>query len=174
MISIDGGTGLVTGATLASPGNVIQVQNMAIDTNNVRVTDASSSNHQTWFTNYNAAGTPVYQRIQFTPKFSTSKLLILAVGSLRYSTGQTGQAGNAKVRVIDVTNSNTQVAHTKYGMYAYTGGTNRDSGAWTCMSYINASSTTMRQYDVQYYFDGEQNYRHGAQGDAITVIEIAA
>ena len=174
MISIDGGTGLVTGATLASPGNVIQVQNLTISTNNVRVTDTSSSNHQTWFTNYNAAGTPVYQRIQFTPKFSTSKLLILAVGSLRYSTGATGQAGNAQVRVIDVTNSNTQVAYTKYGMYAYTGGTNRDSGAWTCMGHINASSTTMRQYDVQYYFDGEQQYRHGAQGDAITVIEIAA
>tara|TARA_B100000287_G_C20174425_1_gene599609 strand:+ start:42 stop:566 length:525 start_codon:yes stop_codon:yes gene_type:complete len=174
MISIDGGTGLVTGATLASPGNVIQVQNMAIDTNNVRVTDASSSNHQTWFTNYNAAGTPVYQRIQFTPKFATSKLLLLAIGSLRYDTGATGQAGSLQVRIIDVTNSNTEVAYTKYSMYAYTGGTNRDSGAWTCMSYINASSTTMRQYDVQYYFDGEQNYRHGAQGDAITVIEIAA
>ena len=174
MISIDGGTGLVTGATLASPGNVIQVQNEAISTNDVRTTDTSSSNHQTWFTNYNAAGTPVYQRIQFTPKFSTSKLLLLAVGSLRYATGATGQAGYAQVRIIDVTNSNTQVAYTKYGMYAYTGGTNRDSGEWTCLSYINASSTTMRQYDVQYYFDGEQNYRHGSQGDAITVIEIAA
>ena len=57
-------------------------------------------------------------------------------------------------------------------MYAYTGGTNRDSGAWTCRV-INASFTTARQYDVQYCLDGEQPHRHGT-GDAITVIETAA
>ena len=172
MISIDGGTGLVTGATLASPGNVIQVQNLTISTNNVRVTDTSSSNHQTWFTNYNDAGTPVYQRIQFTPKFATSKLLLLAIGSLRYDTGATGQAGSAQVRIIDVTNSNTEVAYTKYSMYAYTGGTNRDSGAWTCMGHINASSTSLRRYTCQYYLDGAQTYYVGNEGDSITVMEI--
>ena len=51
-----------------------------------------------------------FQRIQFTPKLSTSKLLLLAIGSLRYDTGQTGNAGYAQVRIIDATNSNTEVA----------------------------------------------------------------
>ena len=172
-LSVGGlGDGAIVDAGSLAAGSVIQVQNMTISTNNVRVTNTSSSNHQTWFTNYNDAGTPVYQRIQFTPKLSTSKLLLLAIGSLRYDTGQTGNAGYAQVRIIDATNSNTEVAYNKYAMYAYTGGTNRDSGAWTCMGYINASSTSMRQYDVQYYFDGIQQYRHGAQGDAITVMEI--
>ena len=40
------------------------------------------------------------------------------------------------------------------------------------MSYINASSTNMRRYNCQYYFDGAQTYYYGTEGDSITVMEI--
>ena len=168
-LSVGGlGDGAIVDPGSLAAGSVIQVQNATISGNNVRTTTTQS----TWLDNYSTTNS--YQRIDFTPKLSNSKLLLLAAGTVRYMTGQTGNAGYAQVRIIDATNSNAQVAYCKYAMYAYTGGTNRDSGAWTCMGHINASSTNMRQYDVQYYFDGEQSYYHGAEGDAITVIEIAA
>ena len=147
-------------------GSVVQMQNVAISGNNVRTTTTTGS----WLDNYST--TNQYQRIDFTPKFSNSKLLLLASGGVRYDANTNGNAGYAQVRIIDATNSNTQVAYAKYGMYAYTGGYIRSSGHWTCMSYINASSTSLRRYTCQYYFDGAQTYYLGTEGDSITVMEI--
>ena len=175
-LSVGGlGSGVVNTATLADgaatdvkqgAGSVVQMQNVAISDDNVRTTTTTGS----WLDNYST--TNQYQRIDFTPKFSNSKLLLLATGTTRYITGAEGNAGYAQVRIIDATNSNTQVAYTKYGMYAYTGGYIRSSGHWTCMSYINASSTSLRRYTCQYYFDGAQTYYYGTEGDSITVMEI--
>ena len=175
-LSVGGlGSGVVNTATLADgaatdvkqgAGSVVQIQNVAISGDNVRTTTTTGS----WIDN--SSTTSQYQRIDFTPKFSNSKLLLLASGGLRYDATTQGNAGFAQVRIIDATNSNTQVAYTKYGMYAYTGGYIRSSGHWTCMSYINASSTSLRRYTCQYYFNGAQTYYVGAEGDSITVMEI--
>ena len=147
-------------------GSVVQMQNVTISNDNTREYTTTGS----WLDNYST--TNQYQRIDFTPKFSNSKLLILAAGTTRYVANSNGQAGYAQVRIIDATNSNTTVGYIKYAMYAYTGGHNRDSGAWTCMAYINASSTSLRRYTCQYYFDGAQTYYVGNEGDSITVMEI--
>ena len=175
-LSVGGlGSGVVNTATLADgaatdvkqgAGSVVQIQNVTISGDNVRTTTTTGS----WLDNYST--TNQYQQIEFTPKYSNSKLLLLASGGLRYNADTQGNAGYAQVRIIDASNSNTQVAYTKYGMYAYTGGYIRSSGHWTCMSYINASSTNMRRYNCQYYFDGAQTYYYGTEGDSITVMEI--
>ena len=175
-LSVGGlGSGVVNTATLADgaatdvkqgAGSVVQMQNATISGSNTRTTTTTGS----WVDN--SSTTSEYQRIDFTPKFSNSKLLLLATGTTRYITGAEGNAGYAQVRIIDATNSNTQVGYCKYAMYAYTGGHNRDSGAWTCMAYINASSTSLRRYTCQYYFDGAQTYYVGTEGDSITVMEI--
>ena len=175
-LSVGGlGSGVVNTATLADgaatdvkqgAGSVVQMQNVTISGNNTREVTTTGS----WVDN--SSTTSQYQRIDFTPKFSNSKLLLLATGTTRYIANSNGQAGYAQVRIIDATNSNTQVGYIKYAMYAYTGGHNRDSGAWTCMAYINASSTSLRRYTCQYYFDGAQTYYVGNEGDSITVMEI--
>ena len=166
-LSVGGlGDGAIVDAGSLAAGSVIQTKNATISGNNVRTTTTTGS----WVDN--SSTTSQYQRIDFTPKFSNSKLLLLASGGLRYDATTQGNAGFAQVRIIDATNSNTQVAYCKYAMYAYTGGNNRDSGAWTCMSYINASSTNLRRYTCQYYFDGAQTYYVGTEGDSITVMEI--
>ena len=157
-----------TGVNLHHGGLMVQTQNVTLGTQNSRDVTTTGS----WLDNYNSASPAAYQQIEFTPKFSNSKLLLLASGGLRYNADTQGNAGYAQVRIIDATNSNTQVAYTKYGMYAYTGGYIRSSGHWTCMSYINASSTNMRRYNCQYYFDGAQTYYYGTEGDSITVMEI--
>ena len=152
--------GVTASGTVQMPaGHVVQV---------ARTYSANSSYIQTTSTSLVASGV----QCSLTPKFSNSKLLLLASGGLRYNADTTGNAGYAQVRIIDATNSNTQVAYTKYGMYAYTGGYIRSSGHWTCMSYINASSTSLRRYTCQYYFDGAQTYYYGTEGDSITVMEI--
>ena len=166
-LSVGGlGDGAIVDAGSLAAGSVIQIKNATISGNYTRATTTTGS----WIDN--SSTNSQYQRIDFTPLLSNSKLLLLATGTTRYQTGATGNAGYAQVRIIDATNSNTQVGYCKYAMYAYTGGHNRDSGAWTCMAYINASSTSLRRYTCQYYFDGAQTYDVGTEGDSITVMEI--
>ncbi len=179
-LSVGGlGSGVVNTATIASDaitsalmpaGSVVQTQNVTLGTQNSRDVTTTGS----WLDNYNTASPAAYQQIEFTPKFASSKLLIHASGTIRYQTGANGHAGYVQMRIIDATNSNTQVGYIRYALYAYTGGHNRDSGAWTCQTYINASTTSMRRYNCQYYFDGDQTYTLGNWGDSITVMEIAA
>ena len=152
------------------PGSVVQMQNVTLGTQNSRDVTTTGS----WLDNYNSASPAAYQQIEFTPKFSSSKLLIHASGTIRYQTGTNGHAGYVQMRIIDATNSNTQVGYIRYALYAYTGGHNRDSGAWSCQTYIDASTTSMRRYNCQYYFDGDQTYTLGNWGDSITVMEIKA
>ena len=176
-LSVGGlGSGVVNTATLADgaatdvkqgAGSVVQIQNVTISGDNVRTTTTTGS----WLDNYST--TNQYQQIEFTPKFASSKLLIHASGTIRYQTGTNGHAGYVQMRIIDATNSNTQVGYIRYALYAYTGGHNRDSGAWSCQTYIDASTTSMRRYNCQYYFDGDQTYTLGNWGDSITVTEIA-
>ena len=178
-LSVGGlGSGVVNTATLADgaatdvklgPGSVVQMQNVTLGTQNSRDVTTTGS----WLDNYNSASPAAYQQIEFTPKFSSSKLLIHASGTIRYQTGTNGHAGYVQMRIIDATNSNTQVGYIRYALYAYTGGHNRDSGAWSCQTYIDASTTSMRRYNCQYYFDGDQTYTLGNWGDSITVTEIA-
>ena len=179
-LSVGGlGSGVVNTATIASgaitsalmpAGSVVQTQNVTLGTQNSRDVTTTGS----WLDNYNTASPAAYQQIEFTPKFASSKLLIHASGTMRYQVGTSGHAGYVQMRIIDATNSNTQVGYIRYALYSYNGGHNRDSGAWTCQTYINASSTNMRRYNCQYYFDGDQTYTLGNWGDSITVMEIAA
>ena len=178
-LSVGGlGSGVVNTATIASDaitsalmpaGSVVQTQNVTLGTQNSRDVTTTGS----WLDNYNTASPAAYQQIEFTPKFASSKLLIHASGTIRYQTGANGHAGYVQMRIIDATNSNTQVGYIRYALYAYTGGHNRDSGAWSCQTYIDASTTSMRRYNCQYYFDGDQTYTLGNWGDSITVMEIA-
>ena len=158
-----------TGVNLHHGGLMVQTQNVTLGTQNSRDVTTTGS----WLDNYNSASPAVYQQIEFTPKFASSKLLIHASGTIRYQTGTNGHAGYVQMRIIDATNSNTQVGYIRYALYAYTGGHNRDSGAWSCQTYIDASTTSMRRYNCQYYFDGDQTYTIGNWGDSITVTEIA-
>jgi len=179
-LSVGGlGSGVVNTATIASgaitsalmpAGSVVQTQNVTLGTQNSRDVTTTGS----WLDNYNTASPAAYQQIEFTPKFASSKLLIHATGTIRYQTGTNGHAGYVQMRIIDATNSNTQVGYIRYALYGYTGGHNRDSGAWSCQTYIDASSTSLRRYNCQYYLDGDQTYTLGNWGDSITVTEIKA
>ena len=92
--------------------------------------------------------------------------------------GFSSQTGcNAEVRIYDNT-SNTALGSAKKTGYSYTGGHNRDSSDWTLTALVeadhNSNGTNARVYNTWYWFDGNQNFNYGKQGDSITVYQIAA
>ena len=157
----------------SADGRLIQVARGFISGDN-QSTQTNAPN--AWKLNQSNGGAEICQ-VTFTPKSATSKLLIIATGVWYASTGTEGHAMEAEVRIYDNT-SNTALGSAKKTGYSYTGGHNRDSSDWTLTALIeadhNSNGTNARVYNTWYWFDGNQNFNYGKQGDSITVYEIAA
>ena len=156
----------------SADGRIIQVVRGHISGNNTRTqTNAPNS----W--KKNVSSTDEVAQVYFTPKAATSKLLLVATGNYYFITGTEGHAGEAEVRIYDNTSSNQIVIMQKVG-YSHTGGHNRDGDNWTLTALIeadhNSNGTNQRQYWTEYWFDGNQTFYYGQQGDSITVYEISA
>ena len=157
----------------SADGRIIQVVRGFISGDN-QSTQSNAPN--AWKLNQSNGGGEIAQ-VNITPKSATSKLLIVATGIWYAITGTEGHAMEARVRIFDDTTDNT-VAEAKKTGYSHTGGHNRDGDTWTLTALIeadhNSNGTNQRTYNTWYWFDGNQTFYYGKQGDSITIYEISA
>ena len=181
MISIDGGTGLVTGGTLKSSGSVIQVQQGGSNA------DSSSSvaSQATYATGI---------QVSITPAFSTSKILIIATISGTTSNGinNFGMALQKKTgsgSFANITEANGEVEGSRFATMSGAYG----NSIYTCYGvhfnymdtagstetliyrgvYFNSSSSTRTVYVNRSHTDTD-SYQYPRGSSWIQALEIVA